>query len=126
MDLTGDWTGSYVYPGELDPVPFNATIRDNQGRLSGIIIEPAGAWSAAGEAHAVLTGERQGSTVSFTKIYDAIDAYPDPVIYEGMVDADACEIAGEWHIPGDWSGSFIMTRPGRKRKEVAAEEGAEA
>jgi hypothetical protein len=126
MDLTGEWTGSYVYVGELHPVPFHASIRDHDGRLSGIIHEPAEEWADVEEAHAVLTGERRGSAVNFTKIYDAIEFYPDPVRYEGTVDADGCEIAGEWHITGEWSGTFIMTRPGREQEDVEAEETAQA
>ena len=126
MDLTGEWSGSYVYPGELHPVPFNASIRDHDGRLSGVIEEPAEPWSGMRDAHAVLTGERRGSAVSFTKVYDALEAYPDPVLYEGTIDAEACEITGEWQIAANWSGSFIMTRPKRAEAEVEAEETAKA
>ena len=32
-DVNGLWTGSYVYPGELEPVPFDAEIRDLVGRV---------------------------------------------------------------------------------------------
>ena len=125
MDLTGQWSGSYVYPGELDPVPFNAAIRDHDGRLSGLVDEPGGAWSTIDVAHAVLTGERRGRDVSFTKVYDAIEAFPDPVAYDGTLDEDGCEIVGEWHIGPSWSGSFVMTRPKQVAAEIEAEEVAE-
>ena len=43
-----------------------------------------------------------------------------PIRYAGTVDDDATEIAGRWHIPGQWSGSFIMVR--RPGAEDAVEE----
>lgn len=110
-DISGLWAGSYVYPGELEPVPFNAEIRDLDGRISGVIHERAEAWVGTDEATATLSGQRSGREVNFTKTYDQIEVFPDPVHYEGTLDEEGCEIAGTWVIVGEWSGAFVMTRP---------------
>ena len=60
--------------------------------------------------HAVIEGRR----VSWIKIYD--DLGSATLHYEGTVHADGEEIEGTWHIPGDWSGTFMMVR---RRKEGA-------
>ena len=39
--------------------------------------------------------------------------------YDGLVQDDGHEIGGEWHIVGQWSGPFVMTRP---RTATATEE----
>lgn len=116
-DLTGHWSGTYVYPGKLAPVPFQAEFRDHGGRISGIIIEPAPPWSGASDAHAILSGERQGAAVTFVKVYDDLDHFLDPVDYVGALDSDECEISGSWRI-GVESGGFIMTRPKSGRADV--------
>lgn len=118
-DLSGLWSGSYVYPGELSPVPFSIDLREHFGRLSGVVSEPAPPYMAAGDVHAMLTGARSGSLVSFTKVYDSLDHFLDPVRYEGTLDEEECEIAGSWTISPNWSGSFLMTRP---KNEQAIEE----
>ncbi len=118
-NLSGLWSGSYVYPGELKPVPFNVELRDHDGRLSGEVSEPAPPYMAVGEAHAMLTGGRSGSNVSFTKVYDSLEHFLDPVTYVGTLDDEECEIAGTWSISPGFSGSFVMTRP---NSENACEE----
>lgn len=40
----------------------------------------------------------------------AADGGYDTVAYEGIVTNDGDEITGRWDIPGEWSGTFIMTR----------------
>ncbi len=119
-DLSGLWSGSYVYPGELNPVPFNVELRDHDGRLSGEVSEPAPPYMAAGEAHAILTGGRTGSRVSFTKVYDSLEHFLDPVTYVGTLEDEECEIAGIWSISPGFSGGFVMTRPKNEqaRKEI--------
>ena len=115
-DLSGAWSGSYIYPGELEPVLFGAEIRDHDGKLSGVIAEPA-PWLSGGTAHSVMSGAWASGRVGFVKIYDAVDNFPDPVLYEGTLDADECEISGQWRI-GSESGGFIMTRPKSQAVEV--------
>ncbi len=121
-DLSGVWSGSYVYPGSLDPVPFALELRDNGGMLSGEVDEPAPPYMPPGPVHAMLTGSHSGNRVSFTKIYDSLEHFLDPVSYDGVLDEDECEIAGTWTISPQWSGSFVMTRPKPERASVEVEE----
>ena len=122
-DLSGRWDGSYAYPATLKPVPFSAELRDHQGRLSGEIFEPAPDYLPPGELAALVTGERSGSGVRFTKVYDLLDHFRDPVSYHGTLDEEECEIAGKWSISPGWSGTFVMTR--QKEAEAEVEEEAE-
>lgn len=124
-DLTGAWSGNYIYPGSLAPVPFNVELRDSGGGLSGIVTEPAPAYMGGGEVQAVITGSRSGGIVRFTKVYDSIDHFLNPVRYQGVLDEDETEISGEWEISGDWSGGFVMTRPKPERASETIEEEAE-
>jgi hypothetical protein len=65
----------------------------------------------------VIEGTREGDRVRWVKIYDDLTrATPH---YLGTVLPGGDEIEGEWHIPGNWSGRFMMMR---FRKEEAAEE----
>ncbi len=123
--LSGAWSGNYIYPGSLDPVPFVVELRDSGGALSGIVTEPAPAYAGGGEVQAVITGARSGSAVRFTKVYDSLEHFRDPVRYEGLVDDEECEISGEWHIAANWSGGFVMTRPKPERARIEAEESVE-
>lgn len=124
-NLTGSWSGNYIYPGSLAPVPFNVELRDSGGALSGIVTEPAPPYMGGGEIEAVLTGARSGSAVTFTKVYDTLEHFLNPVRYEGVLDEEEAEISGEWHILGDWSGGFVMTRPKPERADEEVEEEAE-
>lgn len=117
-DLSGVWDGTYAYPTALRPVHFQAELRDHDGRLSGEISEPAPAYLPPGELAAVITGARCGSHVRFTKIYDTLEHFRDPVVYDGTLDEDECEIAGRWVIGPSWSGTFVMTRPRKAEAEV--------
>lgn len=122
-DLSGVWEGTYAYPATLAPVPFRAELRDHGGRLSGEVSEPAPPYLPPGELIAIVTGARSGGHVRFTKVYDLLEHFRDPVLYEGTLDEEECEIAGSWTIGPGWSGSFLMTRP--KKAEADAEEEAE-
>lgn len=122
-DLTGVWDGTYAYPSALQPVPFRAELRDHDGRLSGEVSEPAPAYLPPGELVAIVTGARSARHVRFTKIYDTLEHFRDPVVYDGTLDEDECEIAGRWTIGPGWSGTFVMTRP--KLAEAETEEEAE-
>jgi hypothetical protein len=117
-DLSGDWIGSYSYPGELEPVPFLATLVESNGNLTGETKEPGQTPEMGAVAHALLQGSRSGAKVRFTKMYDTIE--DRPILYEGAVDENATEIHGSWTIVGEWSGSFLM------RRAIAAEEEVEA
>ena len=123
--LGGAWSGNYIYPGTLDPVPFLVELRDSGGALSGIVTEPAPPYAGGGEVQAVITGVRSGAVVRFTKVYDSLQHFRDPVRYEGLLDDEECEISGEWHIAANWSGGFVMTRPRPERASVETEESVE-
>jgi hypothetical protein len=119
-DLSGDWIGNYSYPGELEPVPFLATLIESSGHLTGETKEPGQTPEMGTIAHALLQGARNGAQVTFTKMYDTIE--DEPIIYEGSVDEAGDEIHGRWTIVGEWSGSFLMRRAISVEDEVEAEE----
>jgi hypothetical protein len=110
-DLSGDWQGIYNYPDGSPPVGFEAAIRETGGALVGTIREVDDFIDPDGLAlEATIDGSREGRRVRFTKFYDAGHEGFDLVLYEGDVSDDGREIDGQWHIPGAWSGSFIMVR----------------
>jgi hypothetical protein len=108
-DLTGQWTGIYNYPSLYPPNQFEAVIRDVGGAIAGEISQPGEFFERPGTVqHALIEGRRQGSELVFIKIYDDI-ARPTPH-YRGTIQPGGDEIEGEWTIPGDWSGTFLMIR----------------
>ncbi|WP_294201119.1 hypothetical protein [uncultured Sphingomonas sp.] len=111
IDLTGAWKGIFHYPHSLPPGHFDAELRDGQGALIGETFEIADAGPEAGRPlHAMLTGHRQGREVRFVKHYDHRRRVRTPVHYSGQARDGGLEISGIWHIPGHWSGSFLMIR----------------
>ena len=119
-DLSGDWIGNYSYPGELEPVPFEAILFESNGQLTGETEGPGHTLDMGEVAHALVHGSRSGAQVTFTKVYDTIEH--DPVLYEGMLDDAGTEIQGSWTIVGEWSGSFLMRRAIAAEDEVETEE----
>ncbi|HEU4650901.1 MAG TPA: hypothetical protein VFS49_05755 [Croceibacterium sp.] len=117
FDLTGEWSGIYSYPALFPPNTFEASIRDLGGRITGVIRQPREVIEPPGiPQHAVIEGSRSGSTVRWVKIYDDLSrATPH---YHGTIQHGGDEIEGEWHIPGNWSGTFMMMR---RRKAEAGE-----
>ena len=86
------------------------------GVITGEISEPGEFFEPPGTCqYAVIEGSREGGTLRFVKIYDDLSR-PTPH-YHGIVQPGGDEIEGEWTIPGDWSGTFLMIRgcekPGR-------------
>jgi hypothetical protein len=119
-DLSGLWHGFYNYPVPHPPTQFEATLRDTNGLISGVTTEEGDTPDCYGMTlQAVVEGRRSGTLVSFTKVYDYLDRAPDPVLYEGTIQAGGDEIEGRWSIHHDWSGTFLMVRA---RREEAAEE----
>jgi len=116
-DLTGDWSGIYSYPALYPPNTFEASIRDAGGVITGVIRQPGEVFEQAGsQQHAVIEGSRVGSLVRWVKMYDDLTrATPQ---YQGTIQPDGNEIEGTWHIPGNWSGTFLMIR---RRAEGAQE-----
>ncbi len=119
-DLSGDWIGNYSYPGELEPVPFLATLIEGNGHLTGETKEPGQTPEMGTIAHALLQGTRQGVQVRFMKMYDTIE--DEPILYEGTVDDAGNEIQGCWTIVGEWSGSFVMSRAASVEDKIEADE----
>ena len=125
LDLSGRWTGMFNYPEPFPPVAFEAELRDQDGSISGTISEPdESPCGNAGILHSIVDGSREGSAVSFTKIYEDEERMPEPVFYSGTIQPDGNEVAGRWEIAGHWSGTFLMVRsPGAE--EAAEEEAGE-
>lgn len=129
-DLSGLWTGFYAYDLTDDAVMFTAWMREENGKVTGTILEENlvdGADLAEYEAR--ITGFRQGLDVQFTKI--AIDdetGEPFMLRYHGDVDADCCLISGVWFFddPSDWTGTFMMTRISGELKARVAESVSQA
>jgi hypothetical protein len=108
-DLSGAWSGIYNYPSLYPPNSFEATIRDEGGLITGVIVQPGEFFEPAGTVqHAVIEGSREGGELRFIKMYDDL-ARPTPH-YRGTIQPGGDEIEGEWTIPGDWSGTFLMIR----------------
>jgi hypothetical protein len=118
-DLSGDWIGIYNYPERFRPVRFHAILHDADGWLSGTTSEEDEEHSPDAILAATIEGRRENGAVSFVKIYDDEEARPDIVRYQGRIQPGGDEIIGEWEVPGDWSGTFLMVR------ERGAEESVE-
>ena len=117
-DLTGEWSGIYNYPALYPPNTFEASIRDSGGVITGVIRQPGEVMETPGiHQHSVIEGSRDGSLVRWVKIYDDLNrATPH---YSGRIQSGGDEIEGEWHIPGNWSGTFLMMRARKaKAREV--------
>ena len=116
-DLSGQWSGIFNYPSMFPPNSFEATIRDVGGVITGLITQPREVFDVPGPSRqAVIEGSRSGATLSFIKIYDDLER-PTPH-YHGTVQPGGDEIEGEWTIPGDWSGTFLMIRGSRAGESV--------
>lgn len=111
LDISGRWAGIFNYPHSHPPNGFEAVLSDAGGAISGTISEPdddpAG---MGGPLHSLIEGHRQGSAVTFTKMYDDLDRMPEPIFYSGTIQPDGNEINGRWEISGHWSGTFLMVR----------------
>jgi hypothetical protein len=115
----------FNYPGPFPPVGFEAELRDLGGSITGTVSElDENPYGTGVTLHAIVDGARQGSSVTFTKMYDDADRMPEPVFYSGTIQPDGNEISGRWEIAGHWSGTFLMVRhPGLA--EPAEEEAGE-
>jgi len=117
-NLTGVWHGLYTYP-DGQSVSFVATLIDSAGALSGSTHEPGVGTDAPSSAlYATIVGRRGGSAVTFRKIYEGQMPRYRAVDYAGTLNAEATEVEGRWTIPGVWSGTFLMIRPGRQEESA--------
>ena len=110
--LTGAWSGVYRFPGDAQrPVNFSAKLTQDGPWIAGTTEEVAERGEARGVLiSATLQGRRDGANVTWLKLYDRMLNTYNEVAYEGHVNEDATEISGQWRIPGDWSGTFLMIR----------------
>jgi hypothetical protein len=119
-DLTGVWHGLYSYPAFRDPVYFVATLIQSGTHLSGATHEQErGETGAALALFAMVEGGREGSQIGFVKQYDGAGGWEHAVLYQGMLDAGGDEIEGQWLIPGEMAGKFLMMRSPGATESVA-------
>ena len=124
FDLSGRWSGIFSYPSLFPPNNFEAEIRDSGGLVTGVITQPREFFEPSGPPRqAVIEGRREGDSLTFVKYYDDLDR-PTPH-YHGRIQAGGDEVNGEWTIPGDWSGTFIMIREGREEAKEERRVGEE-
>ncbi|MES1200672.1 MAG: hypothetical protein ABUS57_04400 [Pseudomonadota bacterium] len=110
--LSGAWSGAYRYPRDAFPeTVFEARIEEGEAGFEGVTSEPniirQGRESVL---TATISGLRIGRDVAFTKYMDGSGGMKHAIQYRGLADADLTRIEGAWVIPGDWSGTFFMTR----------------
>ena len=107
--MSGDWDGSFSYPGGLAITPFRVRISDKGGRFSGSVIEPD-LFQPERTIGAEISGHRQGRSVDFTKTYiDPVEGYENPVDYVGQLSGDGMVVSGVWSL-FDMNGTFEMHR----------------
>jgi hypothetical protein len=89
-NLTGVWHGYYGYPGAELTVDFMATLLEAGSQFSGSISEPAILDDAAGDTlFAIVSGGREGGTVSFEKTYEGDSPNYNIVRYRWAPASDA-------------------------------------
>jgi hypothetical protein len=109
-NISGFWTGTYWYDEPGFPiVPFFAVISDADGSLSGEISEPNTVGYSSDELKAFVIGARDGTAVTFAKVYDGASDLAHRVDYSGALSDDATCISGYWLLD-DFSGGFEMRR----------------
>lgn len=110
LDLTGDWTGEYAYPGGSGTTtPFAARIEEHNGVIRGHIVEPNLIGPTQGELNAIVHGHRDGISVDFTKTYDGASDAAHSVDYAGRLSDDGSQVTGVWSL-AHLDGSFEMYR----------------
>lgn len=115
--LTGVWHGQFDYPAAYEPVHFTATLIEVGGMISGGTHETSNHRGTSSTRLATLNGRREGGHVRFLKVYSPASEEFQDVVYDGTLNGDKTEIAGEWSIPGEWTGKFLMIRA---RKQTRA------
>lgn len=107
--LTGRWRGRYWYAPDDAGVPFDVTLRDRDGMISGAMSEPNTFGDpAAQRLYATFAGAHARKLVTFRKVYDGTGGVSHDVLYEGQLEADGA-IRGRWRI-GNAEGPFEMIR----------------
>lgn len=105
---------------------FNAQIEERDGAFTGTTQEPNFlGYTPDTVVTADIDGVRSGLDVRFSKFANGSGGLHHVILYEGQANAALTRIDGRWRIPGDWSGTFFMTRDDAGAEE-AAEREAEA
>lgn len=118
LNLTGEWRGIFSYPALYPAHLFEATIREAGGLITGIIRQAGELFDPPGTVHqALIEGRRSGASVTWIKIYDAMDRGSPH--YDGTIQPGGEEIHGTWSHPGDWSGTFMMVRASKAAAKPA-------
>jgi hypothetical protein len=128
LTLDGSWSGEYGYdiPKGRHNVPFNATLNELDGALSGLMDEPnTFGHPSAPRLYASLDGVRQGAAVRFVKTYDGVGGIRHAVVYQGEANATFTRIDGVWSV-GSFRGPFYMQRHVAATDAEEAEREAEA
>jgi hypothetical protein len=112
--LTGVWSGEYWYDEVADErAPFAAHITESSSHIAGTTLELATFDGLTGDLTSQLNGERQGTSVRFTKLYDpAPGLHQLPIDYIGEANDELTAIEGYWIMfePEPWRGRFRMSR----------------
>jgi len=117
-DLSGRWHGFYSYAGHAHACAFEAELRDHEGELVGESFEVAHFEPSPGSTlTASLEGRRNGTAVDFAKTYDEVALAGYSIHYAGTLAPGGDEIEGNWAIPGQGSGTFLMVREGAAEAE---------
>ena len=124
--LTGVWHGQYDYPAAFEPVHFVATIIDVGGQISGTTHETTSHRGATTTRLATISGNTGGGHVRFLKVYSPASEEFQDVIYDGELNSDRTEISGEWMIPGEWQGRFLMIRSRSEAKARSRKKAVDA
>ena len=115
QNLTGVWNGLFRHADGAHSVSFTATLIDSGNLITGSTHEPCAVPGCPHDTHmAMLSGRRDGASVSFVKAYDPPGFGYHVVAYAGSLNDDATEIAGSWRIPPSFSGDFLMIRASRR------------
>jgi hypothetical protein len=121
INLSGLWLGSFSYPAGQGPLtPFLASLEDNDGSLSGSIVEPNTIGNASEQLQAFVSGSRSGTAVDFTKMYDGESDAAHAVDYVGRLSEDGNSITGVWSLE-QLDGAFQMHREAVWEERMGAE-----
>jgi hypothetical protein len=107
QDLTGVWYGRYSADQDDQDNGFIALLEEQHGAVTGTISEPDEV--SGGIRRAIVRGQRDGASLSFTKQYDGTGGWTHSVDYAGNVDPDGTLVMGGWVVEG-LTGAFDMTR----------------
>lgn len=121
QDVTGVWYGRYAADLDYEDNGFIALLEEVYGAVTGTISEPDG--DSGGIRRAIVRGQRDGASLTFTKHYDGSGGWTHTVDYAGNVDAEGTLVMGGWVVEG-LTGAFDMTR--EKFDAEALEEEEEA